>query len=179
MGRVFAIVGPSGVGKDTLMAEAAKSLPALHLARRVITRPAEAGGEPFESVTEDEFHTRRAAGAFALHWQAHGLYYGIPAQIDTVLAEGRDVLFNGSRAILAAAQARYPGLSVLNVTARPETLAARLAARGRESRADIVARLARAGHDLPLGLNVREISNDGPLDRAVAQLVAALQPVRV
>ena len=66
-GRLFAIVGPSGGGKDTLMAAAQTARPGLHLARRVITRPETAGGEPFEGVGAEEFARRAASGAFALH----------------------------------------------------------------------------------------------------------------
>ena len=43
-GQIFAVVGPSGAGKDTLMAAAARARPDLHIVRRVITRPATAGG---------------------------------------------------------------------------------------------------------------------------------------
>ncbi|MEX5729451.1 ribose 1,5-bisphosphokinase [Rhodovulum iodosum] len=178
-GRLFAVVGPSGAGKDTLMAEVAARRPGLYLVRRAITRPEEAGGEPFEGISEDAFGRRLAAGAFALSWRAHGLAYGIPAAIDAVLAEGRDVLFNGSRAVLGEAAARYPGLVVLHVTARPETLARRLAGRGRESAEEIARRLARADYALPAGLTVRRIDNDGALDDAVAAMLAALQPERV
>ncbi len=92
---IFAVVGPSGAGKDTLIAGAVAARPDLRLVRRVITRPTEAGGEPFDGVTEAEFLSRLDAGAFALHWQAHGLHYGIPAD---QLAGPGDVVFNGSRA---------------------------------------------------------------------------------
>jgi len=119
------------------------------------------------------------AGAFALDWRAHGLCYGIPATIDAVLADGRDVLFNGSRAVLAEAAARYPGLRVLHVTARPETLARRLSGRGRETAEEIALRLARADYALPAGLCVTRVPNDGALDEAVGALLAALQPERV
>ena len=128
---VFAIVGPSGAGKDTLLAGALAARPDLVLLRRVITRPTEAGGEDFDGVTVAEFARRKAAGDFALDWQAHGLFYGIPAAL---LDPARDVLFNGSRAALPAAQARFPGLVVIVVTAPVAVLAARLAARGREHR---------------------------------------------
>lgn len=174
-GRAFAVVGPSGSGKDTLIAEVA-GLPGLHLVRRVITRPEAAGGEPFEGVTEAEFAARAAAGAFALAWQAHGLHYGIPASAVAAQQAGATVLFNGSRAMLGQAAAVFPGLAVLLVTARPETLAARLAARGRESAGDIAARLARAQFELPPNLPVIRIDNDGALETAAAAMRAALQP---
>ncbi|MBN2907045.1 MAG: phosphonate metabolism protein/1,5-bisphosphokinase (PRPP-forming) PhnN [Rhodobacteraceae bacterium] len=177
-GRLFAVVGPSGVGKDTLMAQAKAHRPDLHLARRVITRPAEAGGEAFDSVAPAQFERMRAAGAFALSWRAHGLHYGIPAGIDAVLAGGRDVVFNGSRGVLADAAARYPGLRVIHVTACPQVLAQRLAGRGRESAAQIEARLARADYALPRGMDVTTIANDGALEGAVAAVLAALQPAR-
>ncbi len=65
-GRIFAIVGPSGAGKDTLIEAARRARPDLHIVRRVVTRPAEAGGEPYEGVTEEEFLRRRQAGGFVL-----------------------------------------------------------------------------------------------------------------
>ena len=57
-GRFIAIVGASGVGKDSVMAALAASDPRLRLVRRVITRPSAAGGEDFDGVTEDAFHAR-------------------------------------------------------------------------------------------------------------------------
>lgn len=172
---LFAVVGPSGAGKDTLLAGALTARPDLVLVRRVITRPAEAGGEDFEGVTDVEFALRKMAGEFALDWQAHGLSYGIPAaQIDP----DRAVLFNGSRAALPAALARFPGLVVIVVTAPVAVLAARLAARGRETADDIAGRLQRAGYDVPGGSAVRQVVNDGTVEQGVARLLAALQPSR-
>jgi ribose 1,5-bisphosphokinase len=175
-GRLFAVVGPSGAGKDTLMAAAQAHRPDLVMVRRVITRAPDAGGEDFDAVTEAEFLNRRDAGAFALWWQAHGLYYGIPASIDDALAEGRDVVFNGSRGVLSEASEKYPGLVVLLITASDAVLAERLAARGRESAADIAARLKRAAFALPAGLNIREIRNDGALEDAVQAVLDVCQP---
>ncbi|MEI4469922.1 AAA family ATPase [Frigidibacter sp. MR17.24] len=173
MPPVFAVVGPSGAGKDTLLAALVAARPGLRVLRRVITRPEAAGGEPFEGVDAAEFARRRAAGAFALDWQAHGLSYGIPR-----LPPGAEpVLFNGSRAMLAEAARVFPGLRVLLVTAPPAVLAERLAARGRESRAQIAARLARAGgYPMPEGLPVSPIDNGGALDAAVAAALDAIAP---
>jgi ribose 1,5-bisphosphokinase len=175
-GRVFAVVGPSGVGKDTLLSGAVVASPRLHWARRSITRPETAGGEPFQGVTPDEFRAMQAAGRFCLHWQAHGLSYGIGAGEFAALDLGYDVLFNGSRAALPAALARFPGLIVLRISAPSQVLAERLFARGRETRAEIEARLARASYDLPEDLPVIDIANDASPGEGVARLLSALQP---
>jgi phosphonate metabolism protein PhnN/1,5-bisphosphokinase (PRPP-forming) len=173
--QVFAVVGPSGAGKDTLIEGALKARPDLTLVRRVITRASGAGGEDFEGVTEADFATRKARGDFALDWQAHGLSYGIPkAQLETTGA----VIFNGSRAALPQATRVFPNLRVILVTAPDEVLAARLAARGRETEADIRQRLSRAAFTLPEGIAAETVLNDGPLDAGIARLLAALQPVR-
>ncbi|AJE45531.1 phosphonate metabolism protein/1,5-bisphosphokinase (PRPP-forming) PhnN [Celeribacter indicus] len=179
VGRLYAVVGPSGAGKDTLIEAALAQRGDLAVVRRVITRPADAGGEEFESVSEAEFDRRAEAGEFALHWEAHGLRYGVPLSVDDALAEGRDVLFNGSRAVLPEAYALYPNMGVLLVTASPRVLAERLAKRGRESRAQIEKRLARAEYDIAPGLPVRRVNNDGDLEDAVTAFLAALQPERV
>ncbi len=172
---IFAIVGPSGAGKDTLIDGAMKARPDLRLVRRVITRPTGAGGEDFEGVTEHDFAARLQRGDFALHWQAHGLIYGIPKM--QLTAPG-DVIFNGSRAALPEAAKAFPDLRVILVTAPDAILAARLAARGRESGADITQRLTRAAFTLPAGITAETVVNDGALETGVARLLAALQPVR-
>lgn len=175
MSRLIAVVGPSGAGKDTLMAMACAARPNLCAARRVITRPSEAGGEDFEGVTEQEFARRRDAGDFALHWRAHGLGYGIPQD----QLRGADlVLFNASRAALPQALAQFPALTVLLVTAPAGVLAARLAGRGRETADDQARRLQRAAFAMPEGVAFREIVNDGTPAQGLARFLAALQPVR-
>lgn len=173
--QLVAVVGPSGAGKDTLMEAACAVRPDIRAARRVITRPASAGGEDFDGVTPGDFARMEAEGAFALQWEAHGLRYAIPKS--ALEGEGL-VLFNASRAVLAQAAERWPDLVVLLVTAPPEVLAARLAGRGREDSADQARRIARAGFALPEGLNLRRICNDGAQDLGVQRFLDALPPVR-
>lgn len=174
-GRIFAIVGPSGAGKDTLIAAAREARHDLWIVRRVITRPTETGGEDFEGTTPADFEQRRAAGEFALDWQAHGLSYGIPAAQIAQAATGRDVMFNGSRAVLEVARARMPGLRVIVVTAPDAVLAERLAGRGRESRGQIADRLARAAYALPQGFMVRVVMNDSTPEAGAQRFLDALQ----
>ncbi|MBR2573678.1 MAG: phosphonate metabolism protein/1,5-bisphosphokinase (PRPP-forming) PhnN [Loktanella sp.] len=178
-GRFIAIVGASGVGKDSVMAALAASDPRLRLVRRVITRPGDAGGEDFDGVTADVFHARAAQGDFALHWPAHGLHYAIPATVLDDLAAGRDMLANLSRAALPAAKAQFDPFMVIQLTARRDVLAARLAARGREAADDIARRLDRADHALPAGIEAVTIDNSGDLDTTVRAVLRLLYPVKV
>lgn len=123
-------------------------------------------------MTEPAFAAAVAAGDFLVHWSAHGLNYGIPRRALGDVASGRLVVFNGSRAALPAARAVFPALQVVMVTAPPAVLAQRLAARGRESNAQIDARIARASLSAPDGAVI--VMNDGSVAQGVARLEAAL-----
>jgi ribose 1,5-bisphosphokinase len=171
-GRLVAVVGPSGAGKDTLIAALVARHPEVSLVRRVITRPGDAGGEDHTPMTEHAFDAAVAAGDFLVHWSAHGLNYGIPRRALDEVALGRVVVFNGSRAALPAARAAFPALEVVMITAPPAQLAQRLAGRGRESAADVAARIARAS--LPPPGEATLVVNDGTVAQGVARLEAAL-----
>ena len=169
---LIAVVGPSGAGKDMVMEGLRAALadePRFVFIQRAITRPATAGGEAHEALSQAEFARRD----FALQWHAHGLQYGIPRAIEAELAAGRLVLANLSRTVLEQAAARYP-FAVLEITAPPAILAARLAARGREGAADIAARLARDA-PLPPGLRILRVVNDGTPEVAIARAAALLR----
>ena len=165
------VVGPSGAGKDTLLDRARAILEGdghFRFVRRVITRPAEAGGETHEAVTQAEFATRR----FALSWRAHGIHYGIPEDIEADLKAGRTVVASVSRCVIAEAASRYD-VRVIEVTAPAAMLAARLAARGREDTTDIASRLARVV-PLPASVPTETVVNDATLEEGAARFVAAL-----
>ncbi|WP_207876869.1 phosphonate metabolism protein/1,5-bisphosphokinase (PRPP-forming) PhnN [Pseudomonas sp. 32_A] len=176
-GRLIYLVGPSGSGKDSLIDASRERLAAagVQIARRVITRSAEAKGEAAHGVTSEQFEALRAQGAFAMYWQANGLDYGIPVQVDQWLAAGRAVLVNGSRAYLAEARRRYPNLLAVLVQVRPEVLRERLLARGRESAEEVEQRLARNARLQALAdPSLHVLDNSTTLETAVAALFALL-----
>ncbi|MBZ4023132.1 hypothetical protein CKO11_11740 [Rhodobacter sp. TJ_12] len=177
-GRLFAVVGPSGAGKDRLISGLIAARPAIYRARRTITRPA-AESEDFESLGTLAFLRALARNAFALHWEAHGLHYGIrPAEL-APLRQGHDVVFNGSRAALPACLAVFPALKVIEIVVTPEVLAQRLAARGRETPAEIAHRLQRATLPLPADIAAIRVENDTTPEAGIAALIAAVQPESV
>lgn len=176
-GTLVLVVGPSGAGKDTLincardrLAEDAR----FAFPRRIVTRTAMEELEPHESIDRPAFDRMRARGDYALCWEAHGLGYLLPAEIDSLLAEGKTVICNVSRRVLWDAKARYPDLLVVMVAADRAVRAQRLASRGRETEAGITARLAREAMALPPGIDILEIDNSGSLDNSVHQFVDVL-----
>ncbi|MCP1441106.1 ribose 1,5-bisphosphokinase [Pseudomonas sp. GGS8] len=179
-GRLIYLMGPSGSGKDSLIEAAREPLRAHHcdVVRRVITRSAESVGEDAIEVSHEEFERRRSEGDFALSWQANGLDYGIPVLIDQWLKDGRDVLINGSRGHLAEAQQRFPTLLPVLLTVKDEVLRERLLRRGRESPAEIEARLRRntlfTADDSIGDTKIRRLDNSGDLAVTVASLLELL-----
>lgn len=176
-GTLILVVGPSGAGKDTLIAAAEAARPDLHVPRRIITRPRDAG-EPSCALSEAAFAALRRAGRLALVWRAHGLHYGLRAGIEPRLRSGQSVLANVSRGVIAAACARYAPCRVVLVTAPAPVLAARLAARGREDARGIADRLTRADYPLPEAPGTVTIDNAGCLEAATARFIAALPSIR-
>lgn len=176
-GALVLVVGPSGAGKDTLMDAARAALAGdsrFSFARRLITRPAMAGAEDHDSCSEAEFEAAGARGELALSWRAHGLCYGIPASVLAGIARGQVVIANISRGVIPAAERLSARVAVVNITAPDNVLAKRLAARGRESEADIAARLAR---EAPLATERAElvsIQNDRTVAEAASEFVALL-----
>jgi ribose 1,5-bisphosphokinase len=176
-GRLVYVMGPSGAGKDSLLAWLRDHLPPhlpVHLARRTITRPARPGDEQHHGVSEQAFALLHQAQAFALDWQANGLRYGVRHDEIAPVHRGRWVLVNGSRAYLPQARARFPQLTVVHVTASIEVLRQRLLARGRETPEMVEARVQRAlAFRAPA--DAIEVRNDGALAEAGAQLLRAFE----
>lgn len=168
-------VGPSGAGKDTLLREARTALegdPRFRFTRRVITRGEDQGAEDHEQAEPAEFEARRESGGFALWWRAHGLCYGIPADIAEDIEAGRVVVANVSRTCIGEAASRFP-VRVIEITAPTDLLARRLALRGREDAVDAARRLSRAVA-VPDSVQKETIVNDGTVEQGARKLIAAL-----
>lgn len=181
-GIMIAVVGPSGAGKDSLINLARLHYqhdPRIGFVRRVITRPADGATEDHVPATPEDFETQERDGRFAVTWGAHGLRYGIPAETLKQIAAGRILVANGSRAALAGFRAAYPALAVVEITARPDVIAGRLAQRGRESAAEIEQRLSRDTGDWRPDCPHARIDNSGAIEDAAERLYAAIARLAV
>ncbi len=176
-GIFFAVAGPSGAGKDTLMRLAEQQLQdddRFVFPRRVITRPAHAASEEHIPVSPEDFAAQNERGAFVLTWKAHGLSYGIPLEVQDALSAGRNVVANISRGAIADAMHAFDRVCVLRVTASPDSLAERLTGRGREGAQAVRQRLNRQAAELPAGCDLIEIDNSSSPEEGARLFVTAL-----
>jgi ribose 1,5-bisphosphokinase len=145
-GRLVLVVGPSGAGKDSLITAARAACrddATVVFPRRVVTRPPSAF-EDNECLPPAAFEQAAAAGRFAFCWGAHGHRYAIPLSIHDDLGAGRTVVCNVSRTVVESVRRRYAHVTAVLVTAPPEVIAARLAARERPSDGALADRLGRS-----------------------------------
>ena len=178
--KLIYVMGPSGVGKDSLLnwlrshVQTLQPKPALHFARRTITRAAGDATEDHEAIGQEDFAKLAQEGAFALHWQAHGLYYGV--RRTEMTDRSGWVIVNGSRAYVQEARERCPGMTVLHVSAPENLVRQRLLSRQRETADEVEARVLRsqtAAVDLADG--DLHIVKDGSLVESEAALLLLLQ----
>lgn len=164
-GRMVLVVGPSGAGKDTLLRLAQAACADDHdivFPRRVVTR-ASSADEDNIALSPDEFARARDHGDFAVHWDAHGHSYALPLEINDDIRAGRAVVVNVSRTVIAALRGTYANVVVVAITAPPDVLAQRLAARARHSDGNIADRLVRSVDDASTNADVT-ILNAGSAD---------------
>lgn len=164
-GRLVLVVGPSGAGKDTLLRLAQAACADDHdivFPRRVVTR-ASSADEDNIALSPNEFARARDHGDFAVHWDAHGHSYALPLEINDDIRAGRAVVANVSRMVIAALRGTYANVVVVAITAPPDVLAQRLAARARHTDGNIADRLARSVDDASTNADVT-ILNAGSAD---------------
>jgi ribose 1,5-bisphosphokinase len=179
-GRLIVVVGPSGAGKDTLIAQARARLdgdPAFVFPLRLVTR-AVTVDENHLTISEGDFIRAISRDDFAFWWEAHGLKYALPAAIDDDIRAGRTVVCNVSRGVVSALRLRYARLVVVLVTAPAEVLAGRLAGRRRTSDGNLAQRLGREAPSPAEFAPDDVIENVGDIANGAARLMAAITAAR-
>ncbi len=96
--KIFIVVGPSGVGKSTLVEQVVKELDQLYDVVTCTTRPMRAGeqeGSPYFFVTQEEFEAKKSKGYFVEFAKVHNHWYGTPRpEIEKAWEKGLAVIMD-------------------------------------------------------------------------------------
>jgi guanylate kinase len=173
--NVFAITGPSGVGKGTLIAELLRRVPDLELAVSATTRAPREGevdGRDYHFLDDQEFDRRVRDGEFLEHATYSGNRYGtLRSEVERRLAEGKSVVLEievqGARQVR---EAMPDAVQVFIAPPKPEALRARLEGRGADSSREIAERLRTAELELDAQDEFPHVVVNDDVERAAASL---------
>jgi guanylate kinase len=153
--RLVIVSGPSGVGKDTVIA-ALRRRPGGEDFHYVVTcttrppRPYEEDGVHYRFLSDSEFEALRKAGELLEANVVHGHWYGTPrAEVRDALAQGRDVILKIDVQGAAVVKASVPeALLIFLVPPSLEDLFGRLKRRATESADELDVRQRNAALEL-------------------------------
>lgn len=176
-GAFFVFVGPSAVGKTTVVGRLLSLIPS---STRLVTttsrppRPGEVDGRDYHFVTRDEFVARRDNGEF-LEWNEFcGNLYGSSKVVLEALRAGHPAVFavldvNGAKAVKAAVP---DAVTVFLLPGSLSELEQRLAERPGCKAADAWARCEQAAKEMALSpaFDHAVANRDGQLDRTLDEI---------
>jgi guanylate kinase len=174
------ISGPSGVGKDTIIA-AMRRLPGAAAYHYVVTcttrapRPGEVDGIDYRFLTPEAFARMRGAAGFLECAEVHGNWYGTPRDsVRAALAGGRHVVLKID--VQGAATVKrevHDALLIFLMPPSTEELFSRLRARGTESAHELETRQRNAMQELARRDDYDHVveNRTGEIDRTAAAIV--------
>lgn len=179
-GLVFAIVGPSAVGKNTIMGHALEQVEQLRQLPTATTRrprPDEREGREHEFHSDVSFDDLIEQNAL-LEWQwVHGHRYGIPRRtVEHAISTGNDLVADIEVFGASILKEKYPDNVVLVFVAPPsmEVLEKRIRARKtdtEETEEQIAARMRRAIFEMKYAAKSDYLIINDVLEQAVAQFL--------
>ena len=152
-GTLYIVAAPSGAGKSSIVNACLARDPNICLSISFTSRqprPGERHAEHYHFIDAGQFERMVAAGDFFEHARVHGDWKGTARQsVEPQLAQGRDVLleidWQGARQV----RDKVPdAVSVFILPPSRQALEQRMRARGQDSDATIVRRLAAAREEM-------------------------------
>ncbi len=173
---IVVLHGPSGVGKDSVIARL-RERTGIHRATSSNSRPMREGeqeGVDYHFFSREEFERKIAAGDFIEHAEVYDDYKGLERrELEEPLAEGRDVLIRTDLQGAITLRGLLRGAVFVLLTAESrEALRERLTARETESAESLARRLAEVDAELADAPNndYVVVNREGAIDEAVAEL---------
>jgi guanylate kinase len=147
------VVGPSGVGKTSLVSALLESTPELQLSISYTTRPQRDGeiqGEDYHFVDLPTFERMRDKDEFLEHAEVFGHYYGTSGQwVRDMLAKGRNIVLEIDWQGAKNVSARMPkSIGIFILPPALQQLEARLKGRKQDNAEVIQNRLSKAREDM-------------------------------
>jgi guanylate kinase len=179
------VTGPSGVGKDSVIARLKESDPSCHVTVTATTRPRRANethGTDYYFVTPDEYDRMLEAEEFLEHARVYDHGYGTPrTPVREALAAGKDVLLRIDVQGAAAIGTIVPGCVRIFIAPQSfEDLERRLRGRGLDA-PDVIERRLRTAHTELTRAGESDyliVNAEGRLDDTVCQILAIMTAER-
>jgi len=169
--------GPSGVGKDSLLARLKARGGSYHFAVTATTRsrrPGEVDGRDYHFLTLQRFEEMLAAGELLENAVVYDEHYGVPkAEVREALARGRDVVMRTDIQGVATIKGVVPqAVTIFLAPASMSELEERLRLRGADSEEQLRLRLATARQEMDAACHFDHVvvNAQGKLAEAVAQV---------
>jgi len=170
--KIVLIVGPSGVGKDTLLKGARKILKnEINFVRRYITRKPDKNEKNY-FLDEFAFEILKHNSFFASSWNAHGNYYAIAKNS----IKNKVNIISVSRAKISDFEKQYEKVYTINITVPKEELRNRLLLRKRETLEQIEKRLNRSYPKIE-AKNLIEFDNSKNIEVSIKDFVELIKKI--
>jgi guanylate kinase len=169
--------GPSGVGKDVLLARLKARGGDYHFAVTATTRPPRPGevdGRDYHFLTRQRFEEMLAAGELLENAIVYDEDYGVPkSQVREALARGRDVVMRTDVQGVATIKGAVPqAVTIFLAPASVAELEERLRRRGADSEEQLRLRLATARREMDAASHFDHVvvNAEGKLEEAVVEV---------
>lgn len=178
-GLLIVLSGPSGVGKDAILAEFLALGSGVKKAVTCTTRPPREGevdGVDYTFLTEEEFERRKSEGGFLESAVYCGNMYGTPRDwVERETSLGHDVILKIEVQGGLEVKRQMPGcVMIFLVPPSVEELERRLRNRSTDSDVEIEGRLARARRELEEVCHYEYIIENDSIHQAVEDLKAVV-----
>lgn len=175
-GKLIIFSGPSGSGKDTLLAKLFELHPEIKLSVSSVTRPMREGeveGQKYHFISREEFEDRLSKDEFLEHNVYVNNYYGTPKQpVFDAIEKGEDIILeidvNGAAVVR---EKMKDAISIFIMPPSYEELKRRLTGRGTDSIEVINQRLSAALSEIERANEYDYIVTNDIVDRAVDDIL--------
>lgn len=175
-GKLVILSGPSGVGKDTVIAAWAKADPRVRRVTACTTRAPREGeqdGVDYHFLTRDEFLARAAKGRFLEYKEVHGNLYATPLDdMEALLSQNLIAILKiDVQGGLEAMTKRPDAISIFLMPPSIEELEKRIRGRASDDEATIQRRLTNARQEIEMSTPYHYHVVNDDLERCVRDMM--------